>query len=280
MTSPEPVPTPSREPQPAASSPAAAKAPPAEHGYRPWLWNLSKYLVLAWAKIWLRHRVEGREHFPRQGPVLIAANHASYLDPPLLGISSPRFVHFLAQSGLAKAAPLRWWLRNVGVSLIDRRAPSKDVLRLLSRSLERGVAVAIFPEGTRSTDGNVAPFRTGVEFLARRTGAMVLPTGIEGSFASFPRGGKFPQPRRCTVRFGAPWAAERVLAPGGMELLRQEIARLANTGLGTPTALPDTLPDGSTGGSGVGSVSSNPGSGAASADARDPSTPSSVRDEA
>lgn len=219
-------------PEPRATPVDAAAVRP----HSPLLWNLSKGLTWIWARLWLRYRVEGAEHFPRHGAVLVAANHGSYLDPPLIGISAPRFVHFLAQQGLARFAPLRFWLRHVGVSLIDRSAPSKDVLRLLSRSLEQGLCVAIFPEGTRSRDGRVAAFRSGIEFLVRRTGAPVLPAGIEGSFAAFPRGAAWVRPRRCVVRFSAPWPAERVLAPGGVAALRREIATLAHAGLADDSA--------------------------------------------
>ena len=89
----------------------------------------------------------------------------------------------------------------------------------------------MFPEGTRSNDGRVAPFRSGVEFLVRRTGASVLPIGIDGSYAAYPRGAKFPRPKKCVVRIGEAWPADRVLAPGGVEALRREVARLANARL-------------------------------------------------
>jgi 1-acyl-sn-glycerol-3-phosphate acyltransferase len=141
-------------------------------------------------------------------------------------------VQFLAQSGLAKRGLLRWWLQKVGVVLIDRKAPSKDALRFLSEALEQGGCVGLFAEGTRSLDGSVGAFRSGIDFLVRRTGATVIPAGIEGSFRSFPRGAKWPRPAKCTVRLGTPRSAAEVLAPGGVEALRQEVARLANAKLG------------------------------------------------
>ena len=194
-------------------------------------WNLSKGLVLGFSKLWFRLRVEGRENVPATGAVLLVANHASYLDPPMLGISCKRWIGFLAQSGLARFAPFRWWLRQVGVTLIDRNAPSKDAMRVVADCLKAGEAVGIFPEGTRSKDGSVGPFRTGVEFLVRRTGAVVVPVGIDGAGRAWPRGALLMRPRKIVVRYGEPWPAERVLAAGGMQELRARIAGLANVPL-------------------------------------------------
>ncbi|MCA8952895.1 MAG: 1-acyl-sn-glycerol-3-phosphate acyltransferase [Planctomycetes bacterium] len=194
-------------------------------------WNISKFAVWAFSKVWFRLRVEGREHWPTDGPVIVVANHSSYLDPPMVGISSPRWLLFLAQAGLARFGPARWWMARVGVTLIDRDAPSKEALRLLSDSLRAGHPVGIFPEGTRSADGAVGPFRSGAEFLVRRSRAPVLPVGIDGSHRAMPRTAWLPRPRKIVVRFGAPWTSEQVLAPGGIEALRREVARLANAPL-------------------------------------------------
>jgi 1-acyl-sn-glycerol-3-phosphate acyltransferase len=194
-------------------------------------WLLSKYAALAFCRVWFRLRIDGSERVPASGAVLLVANHASYLDPPLVGISARREVNFLAQAGLARLAPLRWWMRQVGVTLIDRDAPSKEALRLVADSLAAGEVVGLFPEGTRSADGAVGPFKSGVEFLVRRTGAQVVPIGLDGAQRAFPRRAWLPRPRRITVRFGEPWPADRVLAPGGVDALRAHVAELARAPL-------------------------------------------------
>ena len=205
-------------------------------------WVLSKAVVLAFCKLYFRLRVEGRQHVPKGGPVLLVANHASYVDPPLVGITAGRWVAFLAQAGLAKLGPLRWWLRQMGVTLIDRRAPSKDALRLIAECLAKGEAVGIFPEGTRSPDGSVGVFRNGVEFLVRRSGAVVVPIGLDGNHRAFPRKAWLPRPRKLIVRYGEPMTAAQVLAPGGVELLRARVAALAKAPLhvSTPASRSDT----------------------------------------
>jgi 1-acyl-sn-glycerol-3-phosphate acyltransferase len=195
---------------------------------------LSRTFVWLVCKVWHRVRFEGAHVVPKTGAVLLVANHASYLDPLLVGISTKRWVAFLAQAGLAKFAPLRWWLRQVGVTLIDRKAPSKEALRLIANALAVGEAVGVFAEGTRSADGKVAPFRNGVEFLVRRTGAPVLPIGLEGTHRAFGRGAWFPRPTKLVVRYGEVWPAEKVLAPGGIDALRVRVAELARASLSLP----------------------------------------------
>ncbi|MFY9344745.1 MAG: lysophospholipid acyltransferase family protein [Planctomycetota bacterium] len=193
-------------------------------------WWLSRSIVWLFCKVW--HRVRHEGSIPETGPLLLVANHTSYLDPILVGTGVRRWVAFLAQAGLASFGPLRWWLAQMGVTLIDRKAPSKDALRLIADQLANGEAVGIFPEGTRSADGKVAPFRSGVEFLVRRTGAAVVPIGLDGAFRAFGRGKGWPRPRKIVVRYGEVWPAERVLAPGGVEALRARVAALANAELG------------------------------------------------
>jgi 1-acyl-sn-glycerol-3-phosphate acyltransferase len=230
---------------------------------RNWFWWwLSKTTVYWFSKLWFRMRVEGLPQVPKTGPVVFVTNHSSYLDPPLVGITAGRCVGFLAQEGLARFGPLRWWLRQIGVTLIDRNAPSKDAMRLMSDCLHAGEAVGIFPEGTRSRDGAIAPFRTGVEFLVRRSGAAVVPVGIEGAFRAYPRGAWLPRPRKVIVRYGEVWPAARVLAPGGAEALRARVAELANAPLADsppgrsasrPAVADDPTPSGTSRGSSAGS---------------------------
>lgn len=216
---------------PAPAGPKAAPRTTRVIARSPFWWLVSKVLVLGFCKLYFRLRVEGRHHVPKTGPLLLVANHASYVDPPLVGITAGRWVGFLAQAGLAKLGPLRWWLGQMGVTLIDRDAPSKEALRVIAECLAKGEAVGIFPEGTRSGDGSVGPFRNGVEFLVRRTGATVVPIGLDGNFRAFPRKAIVPRPRKLVVRYGAPMTAAEVLAPGGVERLRARVAELAHAPL-------------------------------------------------
>ncbi|MEC8252354.1 MAG: lysophospholipid acyltransferase family protein [Planctomycetota bacterium] len=200
------------------------------------VYTVSRFAMLCVSKVWFRLRTEGSAHLPSDGPVLLVGNHSSYLDPPLMGMGVGRQVNFLAQAGLGSFGPLRWWLRQVGVTLIDRDAPSKDAMRWVGGRLKAGEVVGIFPEGTRSGDGRVMPFKGGVEFLVRRSKATVVPVGIDGAFRAYPRRAWFPRPRKVIVRVGEPWSAEQVLAAGGVEALRRRVAELARAPLSVPDA--------------------------------------------
>lgn len=270
------------EPRPttsAGAAPAVSKAAPRATrviARSPFWWAVSKGLVLTFCRLYFRLRIEGRHHVPKTGPVLLVANHASYVDPPLVGITAGRWVGFLAQAGLARLGPLRWWLGQMGVTLIDRNAPSKEALRVIAECLGKGEAVGIFPEGTRSADGAVGPFRNGVEFLVRRTGATVVPIGLDGNHRAFPRKAILPRPRKLVVRYGAPMSAAEVLAPGGVERLRARVAELAQA------PLRDVVGAGGEAGASTAAVRSdtaasaaNPGPGKAAGVASEPSSSSS-----
>lgn len=193
----------------------------------PWR-NASAWVWRVMGRIWFRVRVEGLDHMPSDGPVLVVANHCSFLDPPLCGAFAVRPLHFLARETLQKIPLMGPWMRRMGVVLLPRNATPKDALRTVLLGLEKGRVVCMFPEGTRSEDGKVGPFRGGVEFLARKTGAKILPVGLNGTGRALPKGAWFARPRKCIVRWGEPWTAEQILEPGGVDALRARVAELAD----------------------------------------------------
>ncbi len=201
--------------------------------------------LAAWlaARLWLRFRAEGREHVPASGPFVLVANHQSFLDPFLLGVGGRRAVAFLARGSLARFPPIRWWLKGVGAILIEREAPARSDLRKILESLDHGIPVAMFPEGTRSRDGQVGRFRRGLLFVVDRTGVPVVPAGLSGTFTALPRGRIFPRPSACKMRIGAPIPPAEVLASGGLERLRRTVAELAGMPLSPGPAEGKTPPD-------------------------------------
>ena len=156
-------------------------------------------------------RVEGRQHARVDGPLLVAVTHESVLDPMIAGAAMPRMLRFLARNTLfGPRGEVKFHgrvLKFVGAVPIERDGGgARETLRLARSLLDQGDAVLIFPEGTRSKDGNIQPFRKGVAMIARAAQCPVLPISIDGSRHLWRKGAKLPRlmggPVR--VRIGAP----------------------------------------------------------------------------
>jgi 1-acyl-sn-glycerol-3-phosphate acyltransferase len=167
-----------------------------------------------------RIRIEGAiDEIPREGPVIIASNHASNFDPVLLGAwltpTLGRRIHWLGKKELFDWPVIGYLARNGGVHPVDRGAADVEAFRLAWRILDEGNVLFVFPEGTRSADGALQAARDGVAVLALRTDAPIVPIGIGGSNGVWPRGQKIPHPGgRVTVRVGRPFRVADVLPPG------------------------------------------------------------------
>lgn len=158
-----------------------------------------------------RARVEGIEHLPAEGPVILAGNHPSTLDqffPPLLTRRRVTYLakkeHFTRPGPLGHA--LRLLLEGIGMVPLDRggATAAEAALRRGREVLADGGLLGIYPEGTRSPDGRLHRGKTGVARLALTTGAPVVPVAVVGSHALYPAGARLPRPGRVVVRFGAP----------------------------------------------------------------------------
>ncbi len=175
--------------------------------------NANSLASLAWYRLWQRllqfvavlvYRVRyyGRENIPAGGGVLVVSNHQSHFDPPLVGIGCPRQMNYVARETLFRFAPFGWFIHSVGSIPIDRDGIGLSGIKESLRRLKRGEMVLIFPEGTRTRDGEIAPFRPGFTALAVRSGAAILPVAIDGGVSSLAalaevsRPGPHPRPLR------------------------------------------------------------------------------------
>jgi 1-acyl-sn-glycerol-3-phosphate acyltransferase len=190
------------------------------------VYRVSRWIAWCLCRLWFRARAVGLEHVPADGGVLLASNHASHLDPMLLGIFLPQPCHYVARQTLGRIPLVGRWMRAVGVLFIDRKAPGRVALGRAIDALRAGKTVGMFPEGTRSPDGRLQPFHNGVLLLLKKSDATVVPVGIRGSFSAFPKGAVLPRPRRCTVHYGRPRSAAEVLAPGGLDALASSVLSL------------------------------------------------------
>ncbi|MGP6171389.1 lysophospholipid acyltransferase family protein [Microbacterium sp. A204] len=173
---------------------------------------LGRAIIAPLARLIYRPKVEGRENVPTDGPVIFASNHLSFIDSIAIPVAAPRPVHFLAKSsyfeGTGFAGALkRTFFTSIGAIPVRRGAgqAALDALDQQRQLLDEGLTVALYPEGTRSTDGRLYKGRTGVAFLALQTGARVVPVGLIGTDKVMPKGAKIPSMKeRATVRFGKP----------------------------------------------------------------------------
>jgi 1-acyl-sn-glycerol-3-phosphate acyltransferase len=168
-----------------------------------WLYWVTYFAGQALRPYWRLSLVGDKRAIPRTGPLLLASNHASYLDPWLLGFAFPRAIRFL----IAR----EWYFRSRSWNLVFRANGTIPVGDSPSRTLDavcdalgRGETVAIFPEGRISHDGRIQPFRAGLAHIAARTGSPVLPLGIRGNFRSMPRHRRWPSPSTIKVHVGSP----------------------------------------------------------------------------
>jgi 1-acyl-sn-glycerol-3-phosphate acyltransferase len=180
-----------------------------------------RYCVYGLAIGWFRVRYFGRENIPQQGGVLVVSNHQSHLDPPLIGAGAPRMMNYMARSTLFDIPLLGRFIRSVNAFPIDREGIGLAGIKEALKRLKRGGMVVIFPEGTRSPDGDMGPFRPGFTTLAVRTGAALLPVAIEGAYQAWPRSRRFPRPRPVHVQYGEPISPEEVRKYDERELLAE-----------------------------------------------------------
>jgi 1-acyl-sn-glycerol-3-phosphate acyltransferase len=163
-------------------------------------------LVSALPRRYFRLRVSGAEHVPARGPCILAANHASYLDPVLLAMACPRPVRFIVDRTQYHRLLVHWVAARTGAIPVENNPRDVGSLRRALHALKQGAVLGIFPEGGRSDDGSLKPAKPGAALLALRAGVPLVPAGIVGTYAAFSRHHRFPRPRPVEVRFGAPLA--------------------------------------------------------------------------
>src|SRR5262245_5312129 len=177
--------------------------------------------------VWLYGlRVEGRERWPESGGGLICSNHQSMVDPPLVGLTCPRRMNYFARATLFRVPGLKQLITFLDAIPIDREGGGLAGLKETLRRLKAGELVLIFPEGTRSHDGQVAPLKPGFISVARRSRVPLVPVGLDGAYQAWPRTARFPRPGRIAVVIGEPITAEQVTEFTDEDLLAELEQRL------------------------------------------------------
>ena len=193
----------------------ASRSPVVDALGRAW-YRAARFLVALVLLTVFRLEVEGRENVPGRGPVILASNHSSYLDPLVVGVGCPRRVHFMAKEELFSSRPLGALLGSLGGFPVARGTADRGALRTARRLLHGGEVLGIFPEGERGR-GSLGEGEAGTAWLSVVTGSPVVPVAVIGTAGALediisgilppwgggPRWGAF-RPKRITVRFGSP----------------------------------------------------------------------------
>ncbi|MBX0330613.1 1-acyl-sn-glycerol-3-phosphate acyltransferase [Oscillochloris sp. ZM17-4] len=169
-------------------------------------------LFQAFVRLYVRPRVEGADTLPTEGSFIIAANHTSHADTAVIFTALPRharrrFVAAAAQDYFFQGGPWQFFSRILfnAIPVARDRRGGQDPLRHASRALREGYALLLYPEGTRSKNGSIGPFRGGIgRLIAEFPGTPVIPTYVSGTARVMPKGKVVPRPYRVTVRFGEP----------------------------------------------------------------------------
>jgi 1-acyl-sn-glycerol-3-phosphate acyltransferase len=163
-------------------------------------------------KFYFRWRVYDAQRVPLEGPVILASNHASYIDPPLVGAGVKRGINYLARESLFRFPFIGWLLRRWNSVPVDREGGGAAGLRAILARLLAGGAIILFPEGTRSRDGKLQPARSGIGLTVIRSTAPVVPVRVFGTYEAYGRHMTFPRPRRIAVKYGEPLRFEALRA--------------------------------------------------------------------
>ena len=163
-----------------------------------------------------------RERLIEEGPAVLAMNHQSYLDPPFAGICCRKELFFLARRSLLDWPVMGWVFPRWNVIPVDQGGSDMSALKTLIRLVNDGRRTIVFPEGSRTPDGNLQPAQPGLGLIVAKTLAPVVPMRIFGAYEAFPRGARWPKLRKITIVVGHPihFTAEDVKA-GGKQAYQQ-----------------------------------------------------------
>jgi 1-acyl-sn-glycerol-3-phosphate acyltransferase len=162
------------------------------------VWTFSRFAY----RFYFGWRVFNRERVPLTGPVILAANHASFLDPPLVGSGVKRAIFYLARESLFEVPGLNWLLPRINAVPVDRDGGGAKGLKAILDRLLAGEGIVLFPEGTRTRDGQLQPARSGIGLTVIKSGAPVVPVRLFGTREAYGRHMRIPLPRRVMVKYG------------------------------------------------------------------------------
>ena len=190
----------------------------------PWFYYVASVLVRMLLFLLTDWQVRGKDNVPGDGPVIVVANHLNLADPPILGTSLGRKAIFMAKEELFRSKLSGYFVRNFGAFPVQRKQLDRGALHQAKRVLADGMALVMFPEGSRSMNARLQPALPGSALIALRNDAPVLPVGIAGT-EKFKGVAWLLRRPRITINIGRPFS----LSPTGGKLTKVELARLTDS---------------------------------------------------
>ena len=199
------------------------------------VYTIVKTIFFILFKIFWKIEITGSDNIPKKGSLIVASNHVSYLDPVIVGISMKRKVHFIAKKEVFSTVLGNLFFRQLNAFPVDRDKIDMAALKNALNVLQQGEILGIFPEGTRSMNGELKEFKLGIIKIAMKAGSPILPVGIIGVYKIYPRGKKLPTlfKHKIIVRFGSPICfstqktKDRIYQKEELNLLSKKIKELS-----------------------------------------------------
>lgn len=168
------------------------------------LWRSLRMVARTLFRVGFDAEIYGKQNIPEDGGAIIAANHQSYIDPPLVAAFLKRPVSFMAKSELFENRYFGWFIRNLHAFPIRQGRGDRGAIMESVKRLQEGALLNIYPEGSRCEDGEIAPLQPGIALVIRKAEVPVVPTVIDGSFDAWPRSRKLFRPHPLRVLYGPP----------------------------------------------------------------------------
>lgn len=168
------------------------------------IYSITTKLLALYFKLFYHFKIYGIKKI-HPGGAIIASNHASFLDPPLVSVAWPEKIYFLARASLFESSFFGWLIKNLHAYPVEGSTQDLNSFKTIQKLLEEGKKVLIFPEGYRSENGSLNPLKTGVAMMAQRTGSPIIPAYIHGTFEAWSRNQKWPKSgSELSCSFGEP----------------------------------------------------------------------------
>lgn len=170
-----------------------------------------RFILRQFFDLFYRCKVYGAEH-PIKGGAIIAPNHTSFFDPPIIAAAWPEEVHFIAKESLFNPFYMNWLLTNLNAYPLQENAHDIKLIKKICHLIEEGKKVVIFPEGERSSNGNILKIKSGVSMIALKMKCPIIPAYIEGAYEAWPRNSRVPN-IGCKIKvfFGKPIIIDKYL---------------------------------------------------------------------